>query len=124
MVFFSWLLGESEDTKLLRSQHESRGELINQLITEIETQSKAVDNLAAKVAEAAQTITTLRDHRLKLRNELLAARAYVLDTSDYIEEELETVSPRSKKRAPLEATLAAVNADLKKIADLLVETSK
>ena len=84
----------------------------------------ANNNLIDKLAHAANNIASLRDQRERLRNELMVARQYVLDASNQIDDELDTLGPRSKKRVALQATLAAVNADLKSIADTLVETSK
>lgn len=43
---------------------------------------------------------------------LRVAMGYVLDAADDLDHKLDTLSPRSKKRIPLEATRAAVYADL------------
>lgn len=107
------------ENKLIRSEVDYRNTLFD-----LETYKRSTENLATKLAETAKTINELRDHRKRLREELLIARQYVLDTSNELDDELDGLGPRSRKRTLLEATLAAVNADLKRIADLLVETSK
>ena len=132
MGILSWL-AETLDTQVrvdraavasLRAKYDEQFDLNGQLMMEIDTLNKSVNNLATKLGEAAKTITELRDHRKRLREELMTARAYIIDTTEDVEDEIAGLAVRSKKRAPLEATLAAINADLKKIADLLVETSK
>lgn len=80
------------------------------------------ENLVNKLADAGAAVTKLRKNVGLLRTELTVARSYVLDASDELEDQLEKLPPKSKKREPLLATIAAVNSDLKNISDVMYAT--
>ena len=92
-------------------------------ISELRGVVEANGQTVERLGDAAMNITKLRTAIKALRDELFVARSYVIDASDELDEQLAALPVRSKKRAPTEATLAAVHADLKRIADTLASTS-
>jgi hypothetical protein len=80
-------------------------------------------HLALRMAEDAQerlaiAATSIANHMKDaavLRNALRITKPYVFDALVEMEEQLQKLTPKSKKRAPIIATLEAIQSDLRKI---------
>jgi hypothetical protein len=81
-----------------------------------------VNDLVKKLASSAATTIVLRKQIKSLRDALFVLRAYTIDALDDAQEALDGLSARSKGRPAAAATVEAVKADLKQIADVLADT--
>ena len=83
---------------------------------------QTVNDLVAKLASSASTTIVLRKQIEALRDALFVVRAYTIDALDDAQEALDGLGARSKGRPAAAATVEAVKADLKQIADVLADT--
>lgn len=88
---------------------------INEMATKLAEVGKAHDNLIGRASQAALTANARGDVLKVLLMEAAVARAYVVDHIDEIDDQLESLGPKSKKRVELETVRAAIAADLVKL---------
>lgn len=94
---------------------------INDLTHRIELLESSNQNLINKLADAAKTITNLREAAKSAKVELAVGRSYALDALDDAEAQLDGLAPRSKKRAALQATIQSVKTDVANISTAIEE---
>jgi hypothetical protein len=93
--------------KLWQSQCEVRDLMCND--------DRRVNGLTERLATAATSIANHMKDAAVLRNALLVTKPYVFDAFVEMEEQLQKLTPKSKKRAAIIATLEAIQSDLRKI---------
>lgn len=111
---------DAEEIKELQIRAaELAGDLVNS--------EEQVSDLQARLATCAANNLNAKGVNAELRKALNGAIAYVIDHVDDLQQQLDELGPKSRKRVALEATLGAVKYDLdrfRKVAVIVTEVGK
>ena len=85
---------------------------IGELRSELAAVGTELGDVCDKLATCAANNLNTKAVNVELRKALNGAIAYVIDAVDDLQEQLDSLGPKSRKRVALEATLGAVKYDL------------